>query len=85
MGKDVAGIYLSRLSGEGVGVMRRNEDQARAIRNGTSSAMRRSATSRQCPKCQRKAAIKKTLFVEERLTVKVCRWCDYREETAWSS
>lgn len=48
-------------------------------RNQFEAAMKRSAESRQCPKCGRKSAIKRLPADDRYESVRWCRWddCDY--------
>jgi hypothetical protein len=59
-----------------------SEDWRRAMRHGTQKAMRKSASDRQCPKCQRKSALKYHSFGDG-TSVTYCRWqdCEYERGT----
>jgi hypothetical protein len=45
----------------------------------TVKAMQRSAAARQCPKCERKSALKR--FSDDLMYGTACRWCGYENFT----
>ena len=61
--------------------MRRNEDQLRRIRAGTSAAMKRRAAARQCPACGRKNALVR-VYEGDIAIGSVCRWCKHERPVA---
>jgi ribosomal protein L37AE/L43A len=54
-----------------------NSDKTRRHREATSAAMKKDASHRRCPKCERKSALKRV--VEGDLWMVTCRWCDYEK------
>lgn len=57
-------------------------DKQRRHSQATSAAMRRSAESRRCPKCKRKAAVNRQ-SLRPGTSLRWCRWddCDYEKIT----
>ena len=57
-------------------------DRLRKVRTGTKLAMRRNAATRQCPKCERKSALKSQRFGDGTGVI-YCRWQDCDYEKGW--
>lgn len=70
--RDRAGVLGARLT-----MGKRNADQVRRIRAGTSRAMKARAEARRCPSCGRGAAMKRIEGVGS-----VCRWCKHERRFA---
>lgn len=59
--------------------LRKNTTTAKATPN-TVTAMKRSATNRQCPACHRKSALK--FHSDDLMFGHACRWCGWEHMTA---
>lgn len=49
----------------------------------TVTAMKRSAESRRCPKCNRKSALQR--WSDDFARGSACRWCDYATYREWGA